>query len=700
MDRSRNLIMRRVTRLLSRVQENREISQVRGLLGTFNWKFCIVPRTYRSSSIRNAPKHKTSQRTFLFWVAYVRERSQNLDETERRTCPLKDCEEPPFETLGAMLQHVQTCPRLAKGSYKCCDCRRFERISRIHNNGCHEHRFSMVAKSSLRRAKRLLSSHGPKNRNGSENAMGRQTAPGSMAELPTPAELSCDISPDMPENFTGFAAELDTFSIPEIYGLEMPAEFATYDRYLPYGEMASQESCSELSAGHDSAYVSDLQLCTVHVPVELDTFGASTRMIVENGHLENSRPALSSASDAPERTYGNYSSQTQADDRQHLLHERVESAGHHYTSYDRTRLPEIRSPVVSPISPSDYPTCFSFSNPGSSRTNTEVSALSFGSFSTSRDTSMSSVSSSVSQVGHYKQRPVRFFEEEEEGGANLLFSEPESLDDSIEPVELPTCADTYALNYFGEESNSMFSEPESIIENPVEAVELPTSYSLTYFEERSNLICSEPEFMVDSVKPAELPTSSNVYFASCFENGPSLMPVELPTPFNAYSHHFKSPASIPRSLSLLQRVSDPARPRDIEAQHHPKRSPRSATTHSDPSSPPPIANDTLSKYKCHCGHEPSGKEVYKSSNLKRHQETTKCRRYLPYRRPDPPKLFQCPFPGCDKDYTRSDNLRAHQKKKRHFLEVELLRTSSLSRQPESDALRDFLDRHRYQEDSS
>jgi hypothetical protein len=287
-------------------------------------------------------------------------------------------------------------------------------------------------------------------------------------------------------------------------------------------------------------------------------------------------------------------------------------------------------------------------------------------------------------VGYYKQPPARFFAEEE-GGANLLFSEPESLDDSIEPVELPTLMEPYSLSYFGDESNLIFAEPASIVEELIEEVELPASYSLTHLGKGSNLIFSEPELTVDSFEPVELPTPSNTGFLSCFEEGSSLMSVELPTPFNSRSHHSNSPTSIPKSLSLPQSFSEPARLRNIEARPHPKSSPRAVTTHSDPSpSPPPVAGDSSSKHKCPCGHEPSGKEVYKSSNLKRHQETMKCHRFSPYRRLEPPRLFQCPFPGCDKDYTRSDNLRAHQKKKQHLLEVELLRTSSLSLQQESD----------------
>lgn len=57
-------------------------------------------------------------------------------------------------------------------------------------------------------------------------------------------------------------------------------------------------------------------------------------------------------------------------------------------------------------------------------------------------------------------------------------------------------------------------------------------------------------------------------------------------------------------------------------------------------------------YTCICGIEFQGKEPNKNSNLKRHQET--CPTVL--NNLPAPKKFKCNFPGCEKRYTRSDNL--------------------------------------------
>ncbi|CAG8953549.1 hypothetical protein HYFRA_00010006 [Hymenoscyphus fraxineus] len=72
-------------------------------------------------------------------------------------------------------------------------------------------------------------------------------------------------------------------------------------------------------------------------------------------------------------------------------------------------------------------------------------------------------------------------------------------------------------------------------------------------------------------------------------------------------------------------------------------------------------------YTCICGFEFSGKEPNKVSNLKRHQDT--CSTML--NNVPPSKKFKCNFPGCDKGYTRSDNLLVHKRNKSHMSEVTL-----------------------------
>ncbi|KAG9240107.1 hypothetical protein BJ878DRAFT_484148 [Calycina marina] len=67
-----------------------------------------------------------------------------------------------------------------------------------------------------------------------------------------------------------------------------------------------------------------------------------------------------------------------------------------------------------------------------------------------------------------------------------------------------------------------------------------------------------------------------------------------------------------------------------------------------------------SKYRCHCGYEPTGEEKWKPSNLVRHKRiqhaTTK---------------YTCGFRGCKSTFTRSDNLRSHQRDKGHLLVISM-----------------------------
>jgi hypothetical protein len=66
---------------------------------------------------------------------------------------------------------------------------------------------------------------------------------------------------------------------------------------------------------------------------------------------------------------------------------------------------------------------------------------------------------------------------------------------------------------------------------------------------------------------------------------------------------------------------------------------------------------------CRCGYQPTGKGGNRAHNYKRHKET--CNRPLV-------KNFRCGYPGCDKSYTRFDNLKVHRKAKKHFTDVDLL----------------------------
>lgn len=82
------------------------------------------------------------------------------------------------------------------------------------------------------------------------------------------------------------------------------------------------------------------------------------------------------------------------------------------------------------------------------------------------------------------------------------------------------------------------------------------------------------------------------------------------------------------------------------------------------SSPEPTLRESSSMYKCSCGFEPAGTDIYKSSNLKRHQKARICSQFSPYKRPETKRAYQCPYSGdgkeiriCKKQFTRADNLR-------------------------------------------
>jgi hypothetical protein len=70
----------------------------------------------------------------------------------------------------------------------------------------------------------------------------------------------------------------------------------------------------------------------------------------------------------------------------------------------------------------------------------------------------------------------------------------------------------------------------------------------------------------------------------------------------------------------------------------------------------PNASIASASYRCHCGYEPAGEEKWKASNLRRHKRT---------QHPVEVKIHACKYPGCTSTFTRSDNLRSHQRDKGH-----------------------------------
>ena len=102
-------------------------------------------------SLRNFPRHKSSQLAFLAWVAYTRRYSGNaIAELELRRCPLLWCRTI-FETQEEMLKHVYNCEHLAKGLYWCCHCQKAEKVGKDQCKKCQglpsrTHRLASVAK--------------------------------------------------------------------------------------------------------------------------------------------------------------------------------------------------------------------------------------------------------------------------------------------------------------------------------------------------------------------------------------------------------------------------------------------------------------------------------------------------------------------------------------------------------------------------
>jgi hypothetical protein len=128
----------------------------------------------------------------------------------------------------------------------------------------------------------------------------------------------------------------------------------------------------------------------------------------------------------------------QANDDRHLPTQEFESVDYPYTSYGYTSLHGLQSPSSSPISEYDNRNSFSTANV-ESRTNTDVSAISMTSNPPSSHTSRSSFDSIYSRVEHCEKPPARFFND----GSDLLFSEPESVEEPVQPAELPTSSNSY-----------------------------------------------------------------------------------------------------------------------------------------------------------------------------------------------------------------------------------------------------------------
>ena len=115
-----------------------------------------------------------------------------------------------------------------------------------------------------------------------------------------------------------------------------------------------------------------------------------------------------------------------------------------------------------------------------------------------------------------------------------------------------------------------------------------------------------------------------------------------------------------RSISLEPTIEShqPDFSHDSTNPINPTASKSSRNHTSKPSSFESLSTSSSSKYRCHCGFEPTGEEKWKPSNLRRHKRT---------QHPVEQKIHACTYPGCTSTFTRSDNLTSHRKLKSHIV---------------------------------
>ena len=186
-----------------------------------------------------------------------------------------------------------------------------------------------------------------------------------------------------------------------------------------------------------------------------------------------------------------------------------------------------------------------------------------------------------------------------------------------------------------------------------------TSSSAIFGGYGSDVLCSEPE-EVDSFPISE-----------AFTKAPA---------FNDRFYWHPNPSDLgihPGDMSSAPLVSKSAHYAAITAQSPPRAlTPSSGRIHRPMALSPhshPTPFNSKSKYQCECGHNPSGIEAYKRSNLKRHRETA-CSWHLV----DSRERHKCNFLDCVKSYSRRDNLLDHQRKKNHRNTLDFVMSTSPS----------------------
>jgi hypothetical protein len=261
-----------------------------------NRKYATLIRLWKRANIytrsRTSPSHKPHHQAFLNWVAFNRSFAPNIQDIEKRTCPLLDCETC-FGSLEDMLGHVKECPRLSKGLYRCFESGREERIGRCESPLCLElQQCKDRIANSVNSLKRRLSprGHGPRRQANIPLEM-QSLSPEMYSDYDTPypvgvAELSCE------------AAVPPPVYTPTYYGSgpHAPAELSSgyYSESIMQSTAPFKHSFAELDAGESSAEYSLSYLAqTQPEPVEL---GANGDLMYTTQHRGQYRYGISELS--------------------------------------------------------------------------------------------------------------------------------------------------------------------------------------------------------------------------------------------------------------------------------------------------------------------------------------------------------------------------------------------------------------------
>ncbi|KAH8598897.1 hypothetical protein B0O99DRAFT_683636 [Bisporella sp. PMI_857] len=232
--------------------------------------------------------HKQPHQGFLNWVAYTRNLNPGIHEIDKRTCPLINCELL-FVHADAMLLHVKSCPRLAKGLYRCPDNGKEERIGKCTTNGCHQlqHCKDRIA-TAVNSLRRRLSPRGSRPRRLAETGVEKQTMSPEMSVVDQTrdqsypvgiAELSNDAYLPVPE--------LDSNQIPSVVLWDASAELDNLENYtyLSANFVHTRGDPSELDSYQRNTYVAP----TV-APPYYESAGSASESLCSNSQERHSSP--------------------------------------------------------------------------------------------------------------------------------------------------------------------------------------------------------------------------------------------------------------------------------------------------------------------------------------------------------------------------------------------------------------------------